>query len=188
MSVELTLGSRLREIRTARRLSLADVGAATEISPSFLSLVELGKSDITIGRLTRLAEFYKVSFGDLVGAAENEEVDLVRGHGRQLIHSPAEGIDVFLLTASMKRTMMPMVLEFEPNAELAEYGRHAGEEFIHVVAGSMTLEIEGAAPRHLGTGDSAYYSSERPHLFRNASAEEPLTIICVDSPPPTSTL
>lgn len=188
MSTELTLGSRLREIRTARRLSLADVATATAISPSFLSLVELGKSDITIGRLTRLAEFYRISFGDLLGGADGGDVDLVRGHGRQMIHSPAEGIDVYLLTSSTRRTMMPMLLELEPSAELAEYGQHAGEEFVHVLEGSLVLEVEGAEPRALAAGDSAYYSAERPHLFRNGSATDPLTLICVDSPPPTSTV
>jgi transcriptional regulator with XRE-family HTH domain len=185
---ELNLGLRLREIRKARRLSLADVANATEISPSFLSLVELGKSDITIGRLTRLAEFYKISFGDLLGGSDAGEVDLVEGRGRQLIHSPAEGIDVFLLTSNTRRTMMPMLVEFMPSAELAEYGRHDGEEFVHVLEGSLVLELEGSAPRLLVAGDSAYYSAERPHLFRNASATEPLTLMCVDSPPPTSTL
>jgi quercetin dioxygenase-like cupin family protein len=79
--------------------------------------------------------------------------------------------------------MMPMVVEFAPSAHLAEYGRHAGEEFVHVLQGRLELELEGAKPRILRTGDSAYYSAERPHLFRNASETASLRIICVDSPP-----
>jgi quercetin dioxygenase-like cupin family protein len=79
--------------------------------------------------------------------------------------------------------MMPMLLVFEPSAELAEYGRHEGEEFVHVIEGSLVLEIEGSDLRTLETGDSAYYSAERPHLFRNASAKKPLRLVCVDSPP-----
>jgi quercetin dioxygenase-like cupin family protein len=78
-----------------------------------------------------------------------------------------------------------MLLVFEPSAELAEYGRHEGEEFVHVIDGSMVLELEGAEPRLLETGDSAYYSAERPHLFRNASSKKVLRAVCVDSPPPT---
>jgi transcriptional regulator with XRE-family HTH domain len=179
----MNLGAALRAIRTSRRLSLAEVGEATQISPSFLSLVETGKSDITIGRLTRLAEFYKVSFADLLGGAEAKDADVVRSSERRLIHSPAEGIDVFLLTSDTRRTMMSMLLEFDPGAELAEYGRHEGEEFVHVIEGALVLEIEDAESRRLGVGDSAYYSAERPHLFRNASEAERLRLICVDSPP-----
>ncbi len=160
MATDLKLGAALRAIRTSRRLSLAEVAEATRISPSFLSLVELGKSDITIGRLTRLAEF-KMSFTDLLGGEEVSDAEVVRTHERRLIHSPAEGIDVYLLAADTRRTMMPMLLVFEPSAELAEYGRHEGEEFVHVIDGSMVLELEGAEPRLLETGDSA---STRPSV------------------------
>jgi transcriptional regulator with XRE-family HTH domain len=183
VATEHILGATLRAIRTSRRLSLAAVAKATDISPSFLSLVELGKSDITIGRLTRLAEFYKISFTDLLGGADTTDAEIVRTHERQLIHSPAEGIDVYLLTSDTRRTMMPMLLVFEPSAELAEYGRHEGEEFVHVIEGSLMLEIDGADVRTLTTGDSAYYSGERPHLFRNASSKKRLRLVCVDSPP-----
>ena len=52
------LGGALRALRRERKLSLGDVSSATGISASFLSLVENGKSDITVGRLMRLAGFY----------------------------------------------------------------------------------------------------------------------------------
>jgi transcriptional regulator with XRE-family HTH domain len=185
MKSESNLGTTLRAIRTSRRLSLAEVAEATKISPSFLSLVELGKSDITIGRLTRLAEFYKISFTDLLGGEDSSDADVVRVHERRLIHSEAEAIDVYLLSADTRRTMMAMLLHFEPGAELAEYGRHQGEEFVHVMEGTLSLEIDGSTPRTLEAGDSAYYSAERPHLFKNASPAAVLRLICVDSPPPT---
>ncbi len=183
MATEINLGSTLRAVRTSRRLSLTEVADATRISASFLSLVELGKSDITIGRLARLAEFYRVSFTDLLGGAELSDADVIRRHEQRLLHSPAEGIDIYMLTSETRRTMMPMILQFDPGAELAEYGRHEGEEFVHVIEGSLALEIEGSEPRVLEAGDSAYYSAERPHLFRNASADAPLRLMCVDSPP-----
>ena len=53
--------------------------------------------------------------------------------------------------------MMPMLLEIEPGARLAEYGRHAGEEWVHVLDGRLRLELEGVEPRILDPGDSAYY-------------------------------
>lgn len=48
-----TLGSALRQ---ARRLPWAEVADATGVSVSFPSLVENGRSDITIGRLTRAGD------------------------------------------------------------------------------------------------------------------------------------
>ena len=57
------LGAQLRALRGARRVSLGDVARETGISASFLSLVENGRSDITIGRLTRLVDYYGIRHG-----------------------------------------------------------------------------------------------------------------------------
>jgi quercetin dioxygenase-like cupin family protein/DNA-binding Xre family transcriptional regulator len=179
-----TVGAQLRQVRTARKLSLADVAEATGISASFLSLVEKEKSDITIGRLVRLIDFYGISITDLLpGTTVGGYPEIVSPAERKLLHSPAEGIDVFLLSVDTRHQMMPLQLEFKPGAQLAEFGRHAGEEWLIVLEGELRLELEGAEPRFLKPGDSAYYPAERPHLFSNASPTTPLRLICVDTPP-----
>lgn len=182
--VQSALGPALRAIRLANRRSLSDVAAATGISSSFLSLVENGKSDITVGRLTRLVAFYGVSVADLLpSAGPAADPDVVRRTEQRLLPSPAEGISFYLLGPLVSGLMMPMIVEMEPSARLAEYGRHHGEEFVHVLEGTLALELEGSEPRILEEGDSAYYSAERPHLFRNARDSGLLRLICVDSPP-----
>jgi transcriptional regulator with XRE-family HTH domain len=177
------LGQALRALRKQRGLPLTEVADSTRLSASFLSLVENGKSDITIGRLTRLVEYYGISIADLLPGSPPADPDVVRHDEMRPVHSPAEGIDLYLLAADTARTMMPMFLQFEPGARLAEYGRHVGEEWVYVLSGQLELELEGASPRILGPGDSAYYRADRPHLFRNASTTAPLTLVCVDSPP-----
>ncbi|HKI92827.1 MAG TPA: cupin domain-containing protein, partial [Gaiellaceae bacterium] len=173
-----TLGARLREVRKARRLSLATVAEATGISASFLSLVENEGSDITIGRLVRLIEFYAISITDLVpGRTAAGYPEIVTPAERQYVHSPAEGIDVYLLTADTRHRMMPHEVAFKPGAKLAEHGRHPGEEWVLVLEGELLLELEGAQPHLLRTGDTAYYPGERPHLFSNASTTQPLRLV-----------
>src|SRR5579862_9844144 len=61
------LGERLRFIRHSRRRSLGEVADATGISASFLSLVETGRSDITISRLMKLVQYYATSIIELLG-------------------------------------------------------------------------------------------------------------------------
>jgi quercetin dioxygenase-like cupin family protein/DNA-binding Xre family transcriptional regulator len=177
------LGPSLRLARRSKSLSLSDVASATGISASFLSLVENGKSDITIGRLVRLVAFYGVQLGDLIPSTPSAEPDIIRRAEQRRLPSSETGIEFRLLAADSAGSMMPMVVEFAPRARLAEYGRHAGEEFVHVLQGRLELDLEGSEPRILKAGDSAYYSAERPHLFRNASDTAPLRIICVDWPP-----
>jgi quercetin dioxygenase-like cupin family protein/DNA-binding Xre family transcriptional regulator len=178
------LGAQLRALRSARRLSLGDVARATGISSSFLSLVENARSDITIGRLTRLVDYYGISITDLLPSAEDGDPDVVRAAETRQLHSPTEGTTIYLLSTGTNRTMLPMLVELDPGSSLAERGHHAGEEFVHVLDGTLLLEVDTAEPQELRAGDSAYYRSDRPHLFRNASDDAPLRLICVDSPPP----
>lgn len=184
MSQQAFVGAQLRGLRAARRLSLGDVARETGISASFLSLVENGRSDITIGRLTRLVDYYGITITDLLPAPGTRDPDVVRSDETRQLHSPEEGTTIYLLSSGTDRTMLPMLLELAPGASLAESGHHAGEEFVHVLAGRLRLEIDAAEPQELAAGDSAYYKSDRPHMFRNASADEPLRLICIDSPPP----
>jgi transcriptional regulator with XRE-family HTH domain len=65
---EVLLGRRLRDLRRSRRLSLAEVAEQTGISASFISHIENGKSDMSIGRLMRLADLY----GAEPGGATND--------------------------------------------------------------------------------------------------------------------
>ncbi len=184
MTQQEFVGARLRALRAARRLSLGDVARATGISASFLSLVENGRSDITIGRLTRLVDYYEISITELLPAAGTGDPDIVRRDETRRLHSSEEGTTISLLALGTDRMMFPMLLELAPGASLAERGHHAGEEVVHVLAGRLQLEVDAAEPHELLAGDSAYYDATRPHLFRNASAEEPLRLICIDSPPP----
>jgi quercetin dioxygenase-like cupin family protein len=181
-----SLGARLKAVRQARRLSLAEVSEATEVSASFLSLVENDKSDIAIGRLVRLIEFYGISIADLLPGegVSGRYPDVVTSDARRRLHSQSEGIDIYLLTSMTRdRQMMPLLVEIDPGARLAEHGRHAGEEWVHVLDGRLRLELEGVEARILHAGDSAYYPSSRPHLFVNDDADRPLRLICVDTPP-----
>ena len=184
MSQQEFVGAQLRSLRAARRLSLGDVARETGISASFLSLVENGRSDITIGRLTRLVDYYGITITDLLPSPTTRDPDVVRADETRQLHSPEEGTTIYLLSSGTDRTMLPMLVELAPGASLAESGHHAGEEFIHVLSGRLLLEIDASEPHELAAGDSAYYKSDRPHMFRNASAEEPLRLICIDSPPP----
>jgi quercetin dioxygenase-like cupin family protein len=179
-----SVGAALRQVRTARVLSLQDVAKATGISASFLSMVENDRSDITIGRLVKLIEFYGISLTDLLPfSAATEYPEVVEADERKPLHSPAEGISISLLAVDTQRQLMPLEVEFGPGAGLAEPGRHAGEEWVYVLEGELRVELEGAEPRTLQAGDAAYYPAERGHRLANASDTLPLRIICVDTPP-----
>ncbi len=60
------LGSAIRAVRTSRGLSVSELARRSELSQSFLSQVEIGNTDISVGRLVRVAEALDVALADLV--------------------------------------------------------------------------------------------------------------------------
>jgi transcriptional regulator with XRE-family HTH domain len=181
MNASLEMGERLRAIRRKRGESLEYVAEKTGISKSFLSLVERGKNDITIGRLMHLVRFYGVSVVDLLPIESDNDPIVVKRAQQKLIRSPAEGVNIYLLAPDTNRGMMPIIEYFEPGAETREHLSHEGEEFVYVLQGTVVVEV-GGTEYLLNEGDSAYFDAELPHIYRNPSSA-PSRALEVVSPP-----
>lgn len=177
----MTLGERLRALRTERHHSLSHVAKETGISTSFLSFVETGKGDITIGRLMRLVKFYGVSLSDLLPEPASNDPMIVRKEHQRTIRYPAERITVSLLAPDSRRAMLPVMIAFAPHGKQAEHTTHEGDEFVHILEGAMTVEVDGKEVV-LGAGDSLYFYSDMPHTYRNAGTKR-ARFISVTSPP-----
>src|ERR1700760_4883960 len=159
----LDLGTRLRALRTERGLSLSQLEAATDISSSFLSLVESGKSDITISRLVRLADFFDVELNDLVEGSrvDRRPLEVIRDGDGSVLASRAEGVTARFL-GHQRWQLSPRVSEFEPGgvfdvAEGEQAARemfHHRELFMYIVAGTFELTVHGADPVQIARGDA----------------------------------
>jgi transcriptional regulator with XRE-family HTH domain len=85
-----------------------------------------------------------------------------------------------LATDKNGRHMEPFIVDIEPDA-VQEKSVHEGEEFIHVVAGKLSLEY-GADSYILETGDSVYYDSIVPHRVLAADGAPARIIAVIYSP------
>jgi quercetin dioxygenase-like cupin family protein len=165
------LGSRLRSLRRERGYSLAQVAKGTNISKSFVTLVEGGKSDITITRLMRLTQFYGVHIADVLPEnVTTDEIVVRKGEG-QHVYSPAEKIDVHLLSKYRDRALSPIVASFAPHGE-SELSSHEGEEFLYVLSGQFELQLGDDEPIVIEEGDSAHFPATRPHTYKNSGDTE----------------
>jgi transcriptional regulator with XRE-family HTH domain len=164
------LGTRLRELRRSRGVSLSEVAEGTGISASFLSTVEKGKSDITVSRLMRLVNWFGISIADLVQEPNRAQVQVVRADERRSVHLADERLSIQMLSADGNHAMMPVINAYDEGGGMADPTTHPGEEFVHVLDGHIELTVGRAEPIVLGPGDSAYYRSDVPHSFRNAGS------------------
>ncbi len=159
----LDLGTRLRSLRNERGLSLSQLEAATKISSSFLSLVESGKSDITISRLVRLADFFEVELSDLVDGSrvERRPLEVVRDGDGSVLVSGDEGLTTRFLGHQRWR-LSPRVTDYEPGAVLDLAGGeqaareilHHRELFLYVINGTFEVVVRGEEPVAVSKGDA----------------------------------
>jgi transcriptional regulator with XRE-family HTH domain len=160
---KLDLGTRIRALRTERGLSLSQLEAATKISSSFLSLVESGKSDITISRLVRLADFFEVELSDLVDGSrvERKPLEVIRDGEGSVLASSSEGISTRFL-GHQRWQLSPRVTDYDPGATLEIAGGeqaargilHHRELFIYIITGTFEITVRGEEPVTLSRGDA----------------------------------
>jgi transcriptional regulator with XRE-family HTH domain len=163
-STASSLGARVRAARRARGLSLAEAAKRSGISASFLSLVERDQNDITLGRLLRLTEVYGVRITDLVPGALRDTT-VVRRREQAPFYRLADGMEMFLLTPE-GGTLIGSLGVFAPGTEASDVSSHEGEEFIHVLDGTIEVDV-GDERLTLEQGDTVLFAAARAHRIRN---------------------
>lgn len=175
------LGETLRALRVERGLSLGEVAEGTGLSSSFLSLVENGRSDISTGRLFRIAHFLGVGIGGLLDTRAPREPRIVRaGEGRPV--EAGEGLRAFpVLGDDDDAAMRPALLEVESGARVA-VGAEGGEHALLVIRGEVVLTGARDAEIALGPGDSAYLWGPAGEIRNPGPAPAALQIVSATPP------
>jgi transcriptional regulator with XRE-family HTH domain len=149
------IGWHLREARLKADLSLADVAKGTGLSLSFLSVVEQGKSDISMSRLVRLIDFLGVALSDLIDSEPGHRYQVVRRDERPMIVHRDIGVVVELLPSleGFERRLMT----FEPGAaiNIEDYQMMSpGDSFYLMLKGEICVGLTGTTILTLSSGDS----------------------------------
>jgi len=173
-----TLGSRLRQLRTKRGLSLARVASAAGISVGFLSALERSHMSASVGTLRRLARYYRTNILDFFDATELN-TRLVRPPKRKVLEA-GPGVRMELLAWGNK-VMEPNLFRIKPHAGSGESYAHEGEEFLFVLRGELKIALDGEE-YHLKRGDSFYFESATPHHWKNPGRSE-TWLLWVNTPP-----
>src|SRR6202051_1741406 len=172
------IGSHLRQLRSKRRLSLAQVAKTVGISVGFLSALERSQMSGSWGTLRKLARFYKTNildFFDANGASSRR----VQPSQRKVLEA-GPGVRMELL-AWGNTVMEPHLFRVAPGAGSGDSYSHAGEEFLYILRGALAITLENEEYR-LKTGDSFYFESATPHHWKNPGRAE-TWLLWVNTPP-----
>lgn len=162
--IRAALGGRLLDLRRRSGKSLRQAAALAGLSPAFISLVERGQTEIGLSRLIRLADAYDSNIADLLAEIHGAEVEYVPA-AEALVPPRAEGDPKVIYLTSPSWQLQPFRIEVEPGASLKSLS-HAGEEFIHCIAGEIEMSVNGREWT-LATGDTIVVPPHAQHSYHN---------------------
>ena len=92
-----------------------------------------------------------------------------------------------LCSARRRKHMMPVFATIKAHSveEFSKFIKHPGEEFVYVLEGQLTFQIENQEPRLLEPGDSVYFDSGLGHAYLSAGETETRLIVVCWHPTPS---
>lgn len=181
----LELGERLRELRKAKGLTLADVAAKSHLAISTISRAERGLLALTYDKLMNVAEGLGVEFSALfrrTGQDFNPSGLAVARVGDVQVQETDTYRYEILFPEIWNKGMTPMtgLVKARTTAEFPDFIRHPGQEFLFILSGSLVVHTEANPPVELNPGDSVYFDSSMGHVYTTAGDEDcRILVVCL---------
>lgn len=179
------IGSRMRELRKAKGLTLKQLAENTNLSVGYLSQLERQDADPSVRSLNVISKALGVGinwfFPDPEQEADLEGDIVVRGARRRALRFES-GVRDELLSPSLSGQLEMILTTFAPGASSGDaLYSHKGEEGGYVVEGTVELTVEDQV-MILGVGDSFRFASTRPHRYHNPGAIDAVLVWAVTPP------
>jgi transcriptional regulator with XRE-family HTH domain len=186
------LGLHIRAAREAKNMSVRELARRVDVSASFISQVERGKANPSVGTLYLLVGALSTSIDALIGGGSVEDQGgESEESGHDAHHGPPAGswprVDApFQSATGRSRVQMSGVawerltqdddpyvdflhVEYAPGSASCredDMMRHGGREYGHVVSGRLQVQV-GFETYVLAPGDSIHFDSMTPHRLSN---------------------
>jgi DNA-binding XRE family transcriptional regulator/quercetin dioxygenase-like cupin family protein len=167
--IEQVVRNRLRSLRTTLGLSLDELAARTNLSPSTISRIETGKRTISLDVLVPLAGALHVDLDALLDVSNDDDV----------VIRPTPDVSGTRTTWMLSRATGPMValkMRLEPTATPPAPRVHPGHDWFVVTEGRVRL-ILGERELTVETGEAAEFATMTPHAFHAIDAPAELIMV-----------
>jgi transcriptional regulator with XRE-family HTH domain len=164
------VGERVKKLREAQEMSLAQVGKLTGIDAERLRAFEEGTAVPSIGAVIQLSRVLGSKMEGLLhgGGTVSESLTICRA-GESLAGEQGDTEQSYAYSSLTRpgtagHVMEPFLLSFDPKVSQGAPITHDGQEFVYVVEGAVELLYDGRSYR-LDKGDSVYLDSTHAHTF-----------------------
>ena len=180
------IGAKIRALRLAKNLRLAQLGKHTSLSPALLSKIERGQLFPTLPTLLRISMVFSVSLAHFFSDTPEDRRLAVTRRKQRLSLQNVEGASAptysfeCLDFPATWRSMSGYYATFPLRDRPSTPHQHRGSELIYVVAGELALCIDGLETR-LATGDAVSFDPTIPHGYRGCATRGTTAVVVVTS-------
>jgi len=166
MKTALTIGSKLKNLRSERNLSQRALADLAGISTNSVSLIERDEISPSVTTLQNLATALRVRVSYFFEEESEQKILLVKANQRSLMDS--QGVRIESIGSRIHaQEVEPFLIKLEPNTSSGERQViHAGHEVVYCIKGKMEYFIDGSVYQ-LDEGDFLVFEAHLPHLWRN---------------------
>lgn len=172
MSIEkneqtMDVGTRLRELRQERSLSMRSLARLSGLSTNALSMIERGKTSPSVSTLYKLSEALEVPITAFFRIEPPRQGIVFRKANERSRVEFQRGLWEGLGGESFMGRVEPFMLTLEPGATSGPHGLvHSGHEFVICIKGQLEYEVEDQR-FSFQPGDSLIFASKLRHRWRN---------------------
>lgn len=168
----------LRRIRKSKGMSLDEVSEQTGVSKSMLHQIEKGIANPSINVLGKIASGLRTEFNVLIAPPPGDTCLVNTDELQPTKENPGEYAVWTCFPYEDNRKAEIYRIDIEPGAEYVSGGHGEGTvEYIAVLAGELTLKIEGKE-QTVRVNDVIRFDTSCVHSYANKGTEK-MSCICV---------
>jgi transcriptional regulator with XRE-family HTH domain len=178
----LGLGQRLRSLRRARDMTLAELAHETGSTSGYLSQIENGLAVPAISALADIAAALGTNISAFFVPQEAARVRVSRAGDTRRIRIAEDPTTEYTVLASRGSdgAFSGLIARYTKESDRSS-SRHFGERFFYVRSGEGVLEVAGET-HELKPGRYVHYSSHHEHVLV-VTSDEPLETVWLVDPP-----
>ncbi|WP_019415104.1 helix-turn-helix domain-containing protein [Paenisporosarcina sp. TG20] len=151
------VGITLKNLRKERELTLKNLAQQTGVSISFLSQVERGKSSVTLESLKKIADALGVNPSVFFAVDDTQDALAIR---RETFYYKD------LSNGVIEACFSPILVTLQPGENEGNPFSHSGHEFLFVIEGLLTVEVNGERFQLHGQ-ESTLFDAQKMHYWFN---------------------
>lgn len=178
------IGNFIKNRRLDQGLSIRELSEKSGVAAGTISQIETGKTSPNLASLNSICNALRFPVSALFIENSSEKIKLVRKNERKTyVRNVSNGKE--LLESNITKgnnEMWGSVIDMPPKSDSGPYYYHEGEEFVFILKGTITFDLENNNPYVLNEHDTLYYPNNIGHRWVNYSDDSAQMLIVSTSP------